>query len=357
VPTIYLPCDSCCKMAISGEHQGDDRQNGSSTPTPPPPPLLPPPLSINRLLALHPRERLLVHPLRWTDQQPALLGCRIHSHHDEAHSAAAEENTGAASSKSDRLAGLLAKRLNGQLDPERLADTVAQLLAPLDARHILLQMDQPVSFHFDRRSRACVRICYVSVSMGRPAPETFTLACLDFNETMLERKLHFRPPGNLCHTDWEGLRRSHTLVKLHTPKDPQKDPFLVALVIALAQKDRRHVAQPLPPDSSFTVRILLTGQGRPKPINLYVAHVQASFLDKLDFPSQEPAVGSSLDIDHWHIPAEPFQTLSQRVCQALRLNGYGKAHIRNHGESSVKAGKKRKRDVASDERTPTLKRT
>lgn len=218
----------------------------------------------------------------------------------------------------------------------------------------------------------------MSVPMRRPAPETFTLACLDFNETMLERKLHFRPPGNLCHTDWEGLRRSHTLLKLHTPKDPQKDPFLVALVIALAQKDRQHIAQPVPPDSSFTVgfflhffeskpltdlgvvfqvRILLTGKGRPKPINLYVADVQASFLNKLDFPSQEPAVGSSLDIDHWYIPAKPFQTLSQRVCQALRLNGYGKAHIRNLSESSVKAGKKRKRDIASDERTPTLKRT
>ncbi len=89
--------------------------------------------------------------------------------------------------------------------------------------------------------------------MRRPASDMFTLACLDFNETMLERELHFRPPGNLRHTDWVGLRRSYTLVKLHTPEDPQKDPFLVALVIALAQNDRRHAAQPLPPDSSFTV--------------------------------------------------------------------------------------------------------
>ncbi len=126
-------------MAIPGEHQGDDRQSSSSTPTPPRLPLLALPLSINQLLALHPREQLLVHPLRWTDRQPALLGCRIRSHHDEAHSAAADKNAGAAS-KSDRLANLLANRLNGQLDPERLADTVAQLLAPLDARRILLQM-------------------------------------------------------------------------------------------------------------------------------------------------------------------------------------------------------------------------
>ena len=89
--------------------------------------------------------------------------------------------------------------------------------------------------------------------MRRPAPDTFTLACLDYNETMLEKSLYFRPRQDLSHTDWVGVRRSYTLEKLHTPEDPQKDPFLVALIIALAQNDRRHAAQPLPRDSSFTV--------------------------------------------------------------------------------------------------------
>jgi hypothetical protein len=88
-----------------------------------------------------------------------------------------------------------------------------------------------------------------------------------------------------------------------------------------------------------------------------VTRVKASFLDRLDFPSQEPAVGSGLDIDHWHIPAEPFQTLPQRVCQTLKPHGYGKTHLKNLGESLGNAGKKRKRDVASDGRTSTLRRT
>lgn len=112
-------------------------------------------------------------------------------------------------------------------------------------------LSRPVSLHFDRRPRACIRICYVLVLMRRPTPDTFTLACLDFNETKLERSLHSRPSRNLRDTDWEGSRCSHTLVKFHTPKDSQKDSFLVALIIALAQEDRRHAVQPLPPDSSF----------------------------------------------------------------------------------------------------------
>lgn len=129
-------------MAISDEHESDD-SSAPCAPNPPPPLLLSPPLSINQLLALHPRERLQVHPLRWTDRQPTLLGCRIYSHFDGARSAAADKNAEPVSPKSDdsdRLADFLAKRLNEQLDPKRLGDTVIQLLAPLDARRILVQM-------------------------------------------------------------------------------------------------------------------------------------------------------------------------------------------------------------------------
>ncbi|KAK4130232.1 hypothetical protein BT67DRAFT_445867 [Trichocladium antarcticum] len=340
-------------MAISGEDQGHDHQSRSNTPTPPP---TTSPLSINRLLALHPRERLLVHPLCWTDRQLDLLGCRIHSHYEEADSAGADENAGATSSKSDRLAAFLAERLNFQLHHEELADTIAQLLRPLGGC-ISIELNRRVNLYFNRRSRASIRFRHLSVSIRRPVPEIITLACLDYGGAMLERESYFKPPSNPRYTDWEGLRRSYTLAKLHTPADPQRDPLLVALAIALAQKDRRHAAQPLSPNSSFTVRILATGDGRPKPVNLYVAYVKASFLDRLDFPSQNPAVSSGLDIDHWHIPAEPFQTLPQRVCQTLKPDGYRKTHLKNLSESLGKAGKKRKRDVASDRRTSTLKRT
>ncbi|KAK3292891.1 uncharacterized protein B0H64DRAFT_202874 [Chaetomium fimeti] len=237
-----------------GDDQGDGRQSYSSTPTPQCPPLLPPLLSINRLLALHSRERLLVHPLRWTDRQPALLGCRIHSHHDEVTNATAKENTRVASSKSNPFTDRLAKRLKCEMGPGNLVGTTAQLLAPLDAR-LCVKLNRTVNFYFDRRPSTCIRVCCVSIPM--PQPDILTLTCLDFNETMLEREFYFSPSENPRHMDWAGLRRADTLIKLHTPKDPQKDPFVVALVIAVAQGERRHAPQPLPPDSSFTLGLLL----------------------------------------------------------------------------------------------------
>lgn len=104
------------------------------------------------------------------------------------------------------------------------------------------------------------------------------------------------------------------------------------------------VTNPLTPRHHVQVRILCTGDGYPKPINVYVAHVCSSFLQKLDFLGLEPAADSGLDITHWHVPAEPFQTLSYRVYRALGLLD------RSHGEMLAQdlcqpiAGSKRKRD-------------
>lgn len=126
----------------NNKHQGDGHQGRSSTPIPSP--LLPLLLSINRLLALYHRERLLVHPLCWTDRQLALLGCRINSHYshpNETNNGTVEESAGVVSSKSDPDDDRLAKRLNRQLSQESMADVVEQLLKPLNARRILFQME------------------------------------------------------------------------------------------------------------------------------------------------------------------------------------------------------------------------
>ena len=105
-------------MSILDEPQDDSHRPSSCS-------SMLPPLSIKRLLALHPRERLLVHPLCWTDRQLTLLDCRIHSH------SSTSENAEDGTPKSDGLARLLARRLNRQLGWERLADTIQKLLRPL----------------------------------------------------------------------------------------------------------------------------------------------------------------------------------------------------------------------------------
>jgi hypothetical protein len=49
------------------------------------------------------------------------------------------------------------------------------------------------------------------------------------------------------------LARCHKLEARHSPADEEKDPYLVALIIALAQKQRREAAALRSP-ATFTVR-------------------------------------------------------------------------------------------------------
>lgn len=114
---------------------------------------------------------------------------------------------------------------------------------------------QTARLYFNRRSCASIRYCRMSVSSRRNTPHrTVILACFNHDETDLKRRSLFYPPENRLHVmDLPGLYSLHTLLKLYTPPDPNRDPFLVAIIIALAQEERRHAPQPKSHPASFTV--------------------------------------------------------------------------------------------------------
>ncbi|KAK4158064.1 hypothetical protein C8A00DRAFT_11118 [Chaetomidium leptoderma] len=237
-------------MAIPDEHQ-DNGPNCSSTL---------PPLSISQLVARYPRERLLVHPLCWSDRQLTLLGCRIHSRGEGGLGAGAHENAEDRSEPPapDGLARLLARRLNRRLSWGRLIDTILKLLWPLGGG-ISLKHNQTAHLYFNQRSRAEIQYCRISVSIPGPALKKVTFACFDIDKAVLLREFLFRPPKNRRgYMDLPGLYRLETLLKRHTPADRRKDPYLVALVIALAQQERRCTTAPPPPPPSFTVGLFLS---------------------------------------------------------------------------------------------------
>lgn len=282
---IHQPRNSRRKMAISDEGEGDTHQ-GDGLPSCA---SITPPLSVNRLVVLHARERLLVHPLCWTDRQLALLECRIHRRGEgprgdgvcerTTETAGPAESAEPVSPKSDRLVRFLARRLKYQLTWSELADTLQKLLRPLGGPMSIEQgyvairfaasspsqvalvltqrgwVSRPARLYFDRSPRATIEYCRMSVRIPGPASEVITFACIDLDEIMLERRLLFRRENRLGMSDWPGVYRLRSLLKHHTPADPNQDPYLVALLIALAQRERRRAAQqlPLPLPSTFTV--------------------------------------------------------------------------------------------------------
>ncbi|KAH6649551.1 hypothetical protein F5144DRAFT_588242 [Chaetomium tenue] len=234
-------------MPVSDEHHTD------YWPIPPRKlPLPPPGLSINKLAALYPRERLLVHPLQWSDRQIALLNCRIHYSGDQsaASHGDANMNTDPPPPKS-QLELFLADRLKFRLTHEEFIETTRRLLRPLGGR-ISIDNRYIARLYFNQRPGAGIVCSRFSVSFKSPTRKTITFTCFNHDQTGVERTIFFSPPRNLRYgMNLPGMYRSNALSNLHYQEDPLKDPFLVAVLIALAQEKRRRAPKPEPRSSSF----------------------------------------------------------------------------------------------------------
>ncbi|KAK3291548.1 uncharacterized protein B0H64DRAFT_247732 [Chaetomium fimeti] len=274
------------------------------------------PVSIKRIIALHPRERLFVQPLLWTNRQLALLGCRIHVR-DEASCGSglgvvprdwpAPKNGNRVDGK---LLSLLTRLRKRQPIADELEDTVRRLLR-LASGSVLLKPNRVASLEFEGRS--CASFPYCRITAGNA-----TFALFDAHDIAQERYRLFKPPPTkFAAMDLPGVQRCNRLLKRYMPTEHEKDPYLVAFVIALAQQSRRHMMQQEPALSAVTVRILFSSKRSPISFNTFVAHVPVTFLHKLDTPAQEPPLGSDLDIHHCRVSLEPFENLPHRLLHCL----------------------------------------
>ncbi|KAL2134553.1 hypothetical protein VTI74DRAFT_11525 [Chaetomium olivicolor] len=315
--------------AVEEHSQDGDRECRTTTP---------PPFSINRLVALHSRERLLVHPLRWSDRQLSLLQCRFHSRGEggRAESMPMEYLGGVRPSAQE--ARRCARRLARPVDWWTLIDLVLDLLESVSDT-ASMDNSRTVQLHFNRRPCATFGYCHIELYTAPPDLKYIEFACFDIYAPARQRREYFKPPPDrLYATDnMPMVGRSRILLRRHTPRNRRKDPYLVALIIALAQEQRRDATKQPFPLSSFTVRLLFLGEGIPIPLLLYVAHVQGSFLDMLDYPDREPSVNPGLDIHCWRIPAKPYDTLAQRLVRALRTDCCGEMHDAGEGNDAARA--------------------
>jgi hypothetical protein len=84
------------------------------------------------------------------------------------------------------------------------------------------------------------------------------VACFDISHMGCVRNDYFRPKNHpKFDYDLPGWTRCYKLTNRHRPADEEKDPYLVGLVIALAQKQRREAAES-PDSANSTVNLLLS---------------------------------------------------------------------------------------------------
>ncbi|KAF5642222.1 uncharacterized protein FTJAE_3697 [Fusarium tjaetaba] len=130
-----------------------------------------------------------------------------------------------------------------------------------------------------------------------------------------------------------------------TPTDWRHDPYIVCLLLSVAQlQDRMALA---PPEGTFLARLLVTNMDDPTNAYVYKADIPHQLLDSLDVPTRTIEDFVFPTVNYVVVPFEPYSTFADRV----RVQLAGKEYFPQPGPArsdpvspSESHGEKRKRD-------------
>ncbi|RFU27631.1 hypothetical protein B7463_g8717, partial [Scytalidium lignicola] len=269
-------------------------------------------LSIYQVARLYCRERLIVNPLQWTSRHVELLQCFF-----EEPSLAKQPNfVDGHIGKQD--GSHFVKEFGSPSTKARRQQGIRGILAgsecPFTARDDL-------SFHFGEhyfKTLPCI------VFFLRPNPNEQERRRIPPVVAYIDRK-HI---NDLRASSLPSYRRRskptsalfNLQLKNITPPNPLLDPYIVALLIAIAY-EQRYALQLSGEDNSstFVSQVLLSDSDDKKCMHLFVADISSSFLAKLDFPTCPPLdpVPPSVSIRHTMVPYRPRTTFRKRILSLL----------------------------------------
>ncbi|KAL7941401.1 hypothetical protein V8C42DRAFT_335051 [Trichoderma barbatum] len=292
----------------------------------------PEPLSINGILRQRCRKRLYVTPLHWKLQQLDLLGCRFRGRGEEKKKINHNESEGHVQ-EPPSLQGQPQGQLQGKVKGTtkylptnevireassclrwvRLASSRAEDVQYL-LEHCGMTIDNysTLSFYFNGRRVAHLHTdgTFLRTSSKLDGP---SLAFLNLRSVGIRRDNSIRPrrfkvinpPAcNIRRRKQESIR----------PVNEAEDPYIAAVLIALAQEQQHQQAnvaakQENPLDREYTpdmgpkhykVFVLALSALETPCLYFYTAQIPSSFLDRLDKPSQ-------------NIPSRPFRIRYHRI--------------------------------------------
>ncbi|KAK0736349.1 hypothetical protein B0T21DRAFT_366758 [Apiosordaria backusii] len=324
-------------------------------------------LSISELISAYPRERLFVHPLLWTRRHLGLLGCEFS---DDGILSPPPSPTTVLPSPTHNQSGIGNDNKATWVErhfAEQYSDTnKARCLATSERLHdkcwsltqLLKEFEcyrDQVRFRFACRVVANLPCKYLALSSQSPSPRRglAQLGYLHLAELARHRRIKLsRRSNNLGPPNPQDLHYIQKQLRLLTPNNRYEDPYLVALLIALAQKqaqgqrlgdrDRDNINDDDARHKLFggatnvsSQMLLVTSPGDTTWLHIYTSNISPEFLDKLDRPSR-PSRPPPADTDtqsrlgmvisHRRLAFEPYGTLSQRltavVQQTIGKDGY-----------------------------------
>ncbi|KAI3260490.1 hypothetical protein CBS147309_7597 [Penicillium roqueforti] len=320
---------------------------------------LPQPDSIQAILRDNCGTRLYVRPIAWTSNQLRLLTCQFRPQKERRpqnpQTQPASQDPGFHGDRAaddavqikpvkgrSRRAMISANHLAGRFALDVKKAAVKTILGTYDIEY---SDSDNLQFYFNRRAVARIRTEGVFTN-NSVAPN---LAYITFGKIQLLREKHvsYTPPRKRNRSNEPGFRVWEKKLKLLEPQNPVEDPYIVAILIALAQGQRRaqqqesqgadseikpenqtsHVdaditssANSRTADScslsteqmarntanSFKVQVLAHSGIVADTLYVYTANIDSEFLDKFDEPSHY-SPSCPVTIKHSRVPlTSPF---------------------------------------------------
>ena len=180
-----------------------------------------------------------------------------------------------------------------------------------------------VHFQFARRTVADLP-CY---SFSR-TPPLAPLGYINLSDIAGHRRNKLSNQGVGCKhrpPNPPGIRVINKQLRRNTPDDPRQDPYIAALLIALAQKQRVHLG-----DDNSGSQVLLATLPGDEWLYIYTTMVSLEFLDGLDNPSRLPPAGAQsrlgMAIYRRRLAFKPYETPPWRLAVVVRDAGLARKY-------------------------------
>ncbi|KAJ0420961.1 hypothetical protein BJY00DRAFT_312629 [Aspergillus carlsbadensis] len=269
--------------------------------------------SIYSIIRRNPRIALYVDPIAWTSDHLQSLGCSFNrqrlpkkGHRHTQDDTPEESGRRTTASLSPELAARLKYQLAllSTLSSKRY--TIKDLL---EADNILPQGSEDLPFQFNHQIVAQLPTDGIFMSSAALP----TVAFITFDTIKSLRESFIRPRKT---TSIPILNKTRSRLRLLEPRDRAEDPYLVGVLIALAQAQRRQQQQQpsgevnLNDVQSFKVKVLAIPGTRAKYLYVYTATIPTDFLDKFDEPSRS-SPSSPVSVSYYRIAVKDERSLER----------------------------------------------
>ncbi|KJZ70344.1 hypothetical protein HIM_10273 [Hirsutella minnesotensis 3608] len=262
------------------------------------------PLSVSQLVRAHSRERLLVRPTSWTQRHLELLGCSF-SGPSLAPAGPTPDSPG--NPKFNYLRCVFEEWRSQARDRQgAIVDLLAEY-GPFEHR-------DNIQFSF-RRRHAQILSCALFLSspkQGKGEWPPIIAAHIDLQHIDALRFKALKIPSEHSARAFSNPKRNKI-----TPQNHLHDPYIVALLIALAQGNRLRASLRGEPDLLLPPSQVLVTSLDGELIYLYTAHVTQLFLQSFDDPTFKPSEPISISVQITAISVKPYETLCDRITTLL----------------------------------------